>query len=73
MFSTILLQRNGTRKIAPWKTTPPEDCPHPNPNPNPNPIPWKNLFGGNLSEGNFSVTQRNTGASQKNMTEYGNL
>ena len=22
MFSTILLQRNGTRKIAPWKTIP---------------------------------------------------
>ena len=27
MFSTILLQRNGTRKIAPWKTTPQKIAP----------------------------------------------
>ena len=45
----------GTKKIAPWKIAPRKINPHPNPNPNLNPNPGKNLLGGNLPGGNFTV------------------
>ena len=44
-----MLKFKGTRKIAPWKTTPWKIALDPNPNSNPNINPGGNLLGGNFT------------------------
>ena len=59
-------QNNGTRKTAPWRIAPRKIAPSPNPKPTPNPTPGGRFFlegGGNLTEGNFLITQENLATS----------